>query len=292
MKSYAGAKAMSVPCGQCMSCRLTRAQDWSTRVHHEASLHADNCFVTLTFSDDYVPSDHSIRVRHLQLFMKRLRKQLRTNRVRYFACGEYGEQTFRPHYHLILFGYCPDDLVAWRRTSSGFVVSRSPELERVWPYGHVEVGTVTTQSAGYVARYVTKKVSGDLAGDHYTRWHPDTGFPWSVVPEFLVMSRRPGIGDRWFNEFSCDAFPSDFVVVEGQKKPVPRFYKRRLDERYAPENDAELPDLITPADQVTLGRKQRAAAHAEEQTTRRLMTKHESANLKAKRLVREMEKET
>lgn len=292
MKSYAGARAFSIPCGQCMSCRLAKAQDWSTRVHHEAARHADNCFVTLTFSEEFLPSDGSVRVRHIQLFMKRLRKRLGHARVRYFACGEYGERGYRPHYHLILFGYCPADLVPWRRSSSGFIVSRSAELETVWPYGHVEVGTVTTQSAGYVARYVTKKVTGDDAGDHYTRWHPVTGFPWSVCPEFLVMSRRPGIGDSWFAEFGDDAFPSDFLVIEGQRKPVPRFYKKRLDERHGPENAGEQEPLLTPGKLVTLDRKERAQKHTDEQTTRRLLTKRDSQLLRAARLQRELETDT
>lgn len=291
MQSYSGAVSFSIPCGQCMSCRLSKAEDWSTRCHHEASLHEANSFVTLTFSDDYLPSDLSVRVRHLQLFMKRLRKALGHERVRYFGCGEYGEKNFRPHYHLILFGFCPTDLQPWRRTGSGYIVSRSAFLEGIWPYGHVEVGTVTVQSAGYVARYVTKKTTGEDAGDAYTRWSPH-GFPWSVVPEFLVMSRRPGIGDNWFGQFQADAFPSDFVIIEGAKRSVPRFYKKRLDEQSGPENDGETVCPVTPGQKVTLKRKQTARLHTGEQTTRRLLTKHESQQLRATRLNRELDTES
>lgn len=261
-----------------MSCRLAKAQDWATRIHHEASLHDANCFVTLTFSDEFLPSDLSVRPRHLQLFMKRLRKRLGHERVRYFGCGEYGDRSLRPHYHVLLFGYAPRDQVPWRRSASGFVVNRSAELEEVWPFGHVEVGSVTTQSAGYVARYVTKKQTGDAALEHYTRIHPTTGFPWQVVPEFLLMSRRPGIGDEWFSRFASDAFPSDFVVVEGRKVPVPRYYAKKL---------SELESL-----KLVVARKERASRHAGEQTTRRLLTKSESQNLRAARLTRELDNET
>lgn len=275
-----------------MSCRLAKAQDWATRVHHEASQHDDNSFVTLTFADEFLPSDRSVRVRHVQLFMKRLRKALGHERVRYLACGEYGDRYLRPHYHLILFGFCPSDLVPWRKSSSGFIVSRSAFLEKVWPYGHVEVGTVTTQSAGYVARYVTKKVTGEGAGDHYTRIQAETGFPWQVEPEFLVMSRRPGIGQAWYSEFGGDAFPSDFVIVEGTKRPVPRYYKKRLDADHGPENAGETEPLLTPGALVTLDRKERAQKHTHEQTTERLLTKHESQLLRAARLQRELETDT
>lgn len=277
-----------------MSCRLAKAQDWATRIHHEASLVDASCFVTLTFSDEYLPSDLSVRIRHLQLFMKRLRKRLGTDRVRYFGCGEYGDRNLRPHYHVILFGYCPTDLQPWRRTGSGFVVSRSAELETVWPFGHVEVGTVTTQSAAYVARYVTKKVTGPEAGDHYTRRHPVTGFPWQVCPEFIVMSRRPGIGDEWYSRFATDAFPSDFVTIEGRKVPVPRYYAKRLQaaDEDRVRGEGELGSLaLGEHDKVRNKRKERAARHSHEQTTARLLTKAESQQLRAARLTRELDNE-
>lgn len=280
-RSYTGAKAFSVPCGQCMACRLSRAQDWSTRLAHEASRHDFNAFLTLTFADDHLPSDWSVRVRDVQLFMKRLRKSLGDKPVRFFACGEYGDRYLRPHYHLVLFGHDFPDKTPWRRSSSGFVLYRSAHLEKLWPYGLSEIGSVTTQSAGYVARYVTKKQTGPAAADTYFRVHPTTGFPWSVRPEFVCMSTRPGIGSDWYQEFNADCFPSDFVIVDGQKKPIPRYYAKKL------EASSPRAHLAVKAD-----RKEAAAQHTDEQTTRRLLTKRDSQDLRAARLTRTMDNDT
>lgn len=268
---------LCVPCGQCIGCRLAKSVDWATRIHHEAQMHDANCFVTLTYGPEHLPRDGSICIRELQLFMKRLRKKLGHNRVRFFGCGEYGDLGRRPHYHVILFGWSPFDTIAWRKTKSGFVVSRSPLLEQVWPYGHVEVGTVTHQSAAYVARYCIKKVNGREADAHYRRVDPETGEVWNVQPEFICMSTKPGIGSAWFSEFAGDAFPSDFVVVDGLKRPVPNYYKRKLDEYDQFE--------------VTTKRMERAAKHADNNTPERLATREESQLLRAERLQRELDTE-
>lgn len=296
MRSYAGARAFSIPCGQCMACRLARAQEWSVRLAHEASRHDFNAFLTLTFSDEHLPSDQSVRVRDVQLFMKRLRKAVGI-RVRFFACGEYGDLLKRPHYHLVLFGYDFPDKMPWRRSSSGFLLYRSAQLEKLWPFGHSEIGSVTKQSAGYVARYCVKKVTGDAAGDAYTRWSP-WGFPWSVRPEFLIMSTRPGIGSDWYDEFQSDAFPSDFVVIEGRKAPVPRYYTKKLqasdeeDRRGHGEAPSSLGRLAPQrADLVKLKRKEKAAQHAHNNTDARLLTRAESLQLRADRLKRELDTE-
>lgn len=294
-RSYAGAKAFSVPCGQCMSCRLARAAEWSVRLTHEASQHEFNSFLTLTYDDAHLPSDWSVRVREVQLFMKRLRKALGLP-LRYFACGEYGDRGLRPHYHAVLFGYDFPDKKPWRRTGSGFVTYRSAELEKVWTFGHSEIGSVTTQSAGYVARYCVKKVNGELAGDRYTRRHPVTDFPWQVCPEFVTMSRKPGIGSAWYDEFNDDAFPSDFVIVEGRKAAVPRYYGKKLqarsDQARAESANSPFPiGELTPlmAERVKLARKENAAKHADNNTTRRLLARAESQLLRADRLHRELD---
>jgi hypothetical protein len=258
---------------------MAKALDWTTRLNHEAQLHDDKCFVTLTFSDEHLPADRSIRPRDLQLWIKRLRKQLGHNRVRYFACGEYGEKGLRPHYHALLFGYCPRDLKPWRTTPSGYLVYRSAELEKTWPFGHVEIGTVTDESANYVARYVLKKVNGNDAGEHYTRERIDQDgvitATWQVLPEFIVMSTRPGIGKAWYDQFAADCFPSDFVIVNGQKRPVPRYYKKQL--------------LGDDALLVSMDREARALRHQDNNTPERLAVREEVQTLKAKRLVRPME---
>lgn len=262
--------------------------DWSTRIAHEASLHDENCFVTLTFRPDRLPTDHSVHPRHLQLFMKRLRKALGHGRVRFFACGEYGEEGLRPHYHVILFGYRPSDLVPWKRYPSGHVGYRSAFLEKVWTDGHVEVGTVTTQSAGYVARYCTKKVTGEPAESHYTRREVN-GFgivekEWKVRPEFITMSTKPGIGRAWYDKFSGDAFPSDFVVIDGERRPVPRYYVTQYR-----KSERDLHDALKKTIPLKSERQRRAAKHADNNTPERLATREESQHLRASRLKRDLE---
>lgn len=208
---------------------MARSDMWSTRLYHEGMFHEHSSFLTLTYSDANLPDDYSVSVRPLQLFMKRLRKRNPDRVFRYFACGEYGDETLRPHYHIVLFGHSFPDKRPWRKTTSGYLTYRSPELEKLWPLGHAEIGTVTPQSCAYVARYVMKKVTGEPAREHYQRIHPLTGELVRVQAEFLVMSKN--IGAEWFEKFHTDAFPSDFVTVDGIKKPVPRYYAKKLKAR-------------------------------------------------------------
>lgn len=267
-------------------------------MHHENSEHERSSFVTLTFSDEYLPPDYSINVRDLQLFMKRLRKALGHERVRYFACGEYGDSNGRPHYHLLLFGYDFPDRTLWRRTNSGELTYRSAFLESVWPFGHSEIGAVTPQSINYVARYILKKINGEASENHYLRVHPLTGEVCRVNPEFIVMSSRPGIGSTWFDKFSTDAFPSDFVVIDGVKRPVPRYYTKKLvalEDRDQAAEDAANPDkprlLARASTRVQAKRLQRASDPRSKanNTPERLAVRAESATLKVARLKRELD---
>lgn len=196
------------------------------RMMHEAQLHDRNCFLTLTYSDDHLPENGSLDRSAFPLFMKRLRRSGAT--VRYFHCGEYGEHTQRPHYHACLFGHdFSDDRVPWT-SRNGLPTWRSPQLERLWPFGNSEIGTLTFESAAYVARYVTKKVTGERAQAHYERVNPLTGELVQIEPEYATMSRRPGIGAGWFEKFGSDVFPSDEVIVNGRPCKPPRFYDERL----------------------------------------------------------------
>ena len=218
--------AMKLPCGRCIGCRLERSRQWAMRMMHEAKLHEENCFLTLTYSDEHLPENGSLDRGAFPRFMKRLRKS--GVQARYFHCGEYGAQSGRPHYHACLFGHSfLDDRKKWAERS-GLPVWRSPELERLWPYGNSEIGSLTFESAAYVARYVTKKVTGQAAEDHYERLNPLTGELVQLEPEFATMSRRPGIGAGWFEKFGSDVFPSDEVIVNGHPSKPPRYYDERL----------------------------------------------------------------
>lgn len=149
---------------------MDRARDWGTRIAHEATLHEASSFLTLTYRDESLPLDGGLEVRAVQLFLKRLRKKLEPARVRFYACGEYGDSNARPHYHILLFGYDFPDKTVWRKSSSGFLLYRSKILEELWPFGHSEIGSVTPATGAYVARYCLKKVTGPPADDHY--WPP------------------------------------------------------------------------------------------------------------------------
>jgi hypothetical protein len=246
---------LDIPCGQCWGCRLERSRQWAMRCIHESQMHDENCFITLTFSPEGLArrneefmlqelkdpdsvagwSPIGIHVRDLQLFMKRLRKHYSPRKIRYFQCGEYGDLNMRPHYHSILFGIDFADKYHWR-TNNGYRCYRSETLEKLWPYGQSEIGSVTFESAAYVARYIMKKITGDIADDHYTIVDEDdidfeTGEikTYKIHPEFVTMSRRPGIGFTWFEQFKSDVYPKDFVTVNGKKMKPPKYYDKLLD---------------------------------------------------------------
>lgn len=219
-----------LPCGKCMGCRLERSRQWAVRINHEAQLYAENSFVTLTYEDKNLPADYGLDLRELQLFLKRLRFELSPKKIRFYACGEYGEETLRPHYHLIIFNHHFTQKTVYS-IKRGHRLYTSPQLTSLWPHGLATFGTVTFESAAYVARYVTKKITGDMAQLHYCRIHPVTGNICNVKPEFSVMSRRPGIGGGWYKKFKSDVYPSDFIVHNGHKLRPPRFYDKQLTEK-------------------------------------------------------------
>lgn len=220
----------SFPCGQCIGCRMDRVSQWGLRCMHEASQHEANSFLTLTYDDQNLPADYSVQVVEAQLFMKRLRDHLGT-KIRHFTCGEYGDKDGRPHYHSLIFGYdFRSDRTLWGHSKDGDPIYTSPTLAKAWSFGHAWIGSVTYQSACYVAGYIQKKIGGDKAPSHYLRTHPK-GYLTQVQPEFATQSRRPGIGSTWFERYKSDAFPSDFLVVDGKEVPVPRYYATKLTEK-------------------------------------------------------------
>lgn len=218
-ENYDTAETLNLPCGQCIGCRLERSRRWAVRLMHEAKLHERNSFLTLTYDDSHVPADMSLNVEHFQLFMKRLRKRC-SEPLRFFHCGEYGEQTARPHYHCCLFGEdFSRDRRLYRTTPRGDRLYNSDFLSDVWGLGHAVVGDLTFESAAYVARYCLKKVSGDAAASHYA----------GRRPEYVTMSRRPGIGAGWFERYMGDVYPSDEVIVRGRSVMPPPFYDKLLE---------------------------------------------------------------
>lgn len=243
---------VDLPCGQCLGCRLRRARDWSLRCVHEASSWSQNCFVTLTYGRDQLPPDGSLNYRDYQLFMKRLRKAV--GPVRFFMCGEYGPLNLRPHYHACLFNVDFSDKVVGGKSGAGAVYFRSPTLDELWSHGRTTVQPFNQSTAAYCARYIMDKVTGDAAELHY-RTVDEDGVIHQRVPEFSRCSLRPGIGFRWFERWSGDVFPRDYVVHEGQEFQTPKYYDRLL-------KRSDRSSLVL--DRIEFARQVRAlAAHAD-----------------------------
>lgn len=219
-------RRVMVPCGRCIGCRLARSREWAVRIMHELQMAGGvGAFVTLTYDDDHLPDDRSLRVDDLQRFYKRLRKGLYDEegiRIRHYSVGEYGGRYGRPHYHGCIFGFNFSDRQLHSVTGAGSKIFRSALLERYWTDGFASVGDLTFQSAAYVARYVTKKHLGPQADVHYV--DPETGV--IRAPEFSVMSK--GIGKEWIDKYADDVYPDGFVVVSGKKMKVPRYYRERV----------------------------------------------------------------
>ncbi|WNK14712.1 MAG: replication initiator protein [Microvirus sp.] len=274
VKGLVEGSSLVLPCGRCMGCRIEKSRQWALRCLHESQMHERNCFITLTYDDDHVPIDYSVKLRDWQLFMKRLRFDKGTKAIRFFACGEYGDRLLRPHYHALLFN-CDFADKELRQKRGENRVYTSKTLAKLWPFGSHEIGDVSFKSAAYVARYVIKKQNGDHADRQYYRASPVDGLFYRVKPEFAVMSRRPGLGTTWFAKFRTDAFPSDFLVVDGRKVKPPKFYLEKLAE----------PEALP----ITRARKRFAVKNRANSTPARLAVREEVQAAKLKRLQRTME---
>jgi len=231
-------------CGQCLPCRINKRREWMHRIVLESTLHSDNAFVTLTYSDEFLPDNGSLEPRHLQLFLKRLRKKFEPHKLRFFAVGEYGEITERPHYHAALFGYPTCKEGSTRRNRNGAIVCCDicRGVQSVWgsgdkPMGNIHLGSITPESAAYVCGYVTKKLTKE--GDERLEGRK---------PEFARMSLRPGIGADIMDDVAStilehkldeklDDVPN--TLRHGSRiLPLGRYLKNRLRERIGREKKA------------------------------------------------------
>lgn len=228
--------AIAFGCGQCLPCRLNRRRVWTARLMLEHRLHERSCFVTLTYNKEHVPDDGSLRPRDCQLFLKRLRARVYPIKVRYFLVGEYGERTFRPHYHALLFGVCDRDVVvdSWRDVNNE-------------PLGFVHVGFMSRDAAAYCCQYVCKG------------WTKEVPELQGRCPEFTRMSLRPGIGAGAVEAF-VEGFTSrggaEFISVNGdvggvfrsggQLWPLGRYLKQRLRDGVGIERREALVASMTP----------------------------------------------
>lgn len=236
------------------------------RLLHENQLHSESCFITLTYAAENLPYGGTLIKKHFQDFAKRLRKRFHGRKIKYFHCGEYGEACAhcglsrrrcrcpsfvvalgRPHYHAVLFGVTFDDQEHFKDSADGSAINTSETLQRLWPAGFVTVGAVTFKSAAYVARYCLKKINGkakitpvrrtpnSLLLTPYERLSED-GEIITLQPEYTTMSLKGsapgqpgGIAAEWYRRFKTDAYPSDFIVINGKKMKPPKYYDRLLE---------------------------------------------------------------
>lgn len=263
-------KEIRVPCGQCIGCRLEKSRVWALRCLHESQLHEQCCFLTLTYRDN----PGTLVLRDLQNFFKRLRKAIYPIKVRYYACGEYGSNFGRPHYHCLLFGYdFSRDRVLFKRSGTNALYS-SRLLDSLWTHGYCLIGDVSFDSCAYVARYCVKKVTGEGKVEHYV--DPDTGE--LRKPEFAVMSRRPGIGLDWFLRYRDEVMAHEgMCYINGVFCKIPRYYEEK--------------DACAGNDGLVKLRQARAAAARRvqdmgEQSPDRLAVREECAEMNLARLKR------
>ena len=234
IKSPAHGEPIKLPCGRCLACMINRSKDWTNRIMLESKYHDSSYFLTLTYDDEHLVNNNgdpltppelpSLYKKHLQDFWKRLRSDLDYkgfNKIRYFACGEYGSKSMRPHYHAIVFGLEIPDLKILKRSDHGDIYYTSEYLASLWRHGYVLIGMLTPETAGYVARYCTKKLgSGD--SDAYSRYN--------LNKEFITCSRRPGIAKQYYDEYGEDLIDSGSCYVSttngGYEIRTPRYFKR------------------------------------------------------------------
>lgn len=244
---------IQIPCGKCIGCRLEYASKWADRLIAEAQYHDKACFITLTYSDEYLPARrmykegdtlfpspfHPLVKKHMQLFMKRLRKKFGKD-IRFYGVGEYGEKNMRPHYHIILFGVDFSDDRELMFIKDGFPHYVSNTLydhlpadrsKSLWKYGLCDIAEVSWQSCAYVARYTVKKLKG-----------LDSGFykKYNYEPEFALMSRRPGIGTEFIKDH-LDSYKTG-LFVPTEKGALELSTNKFFDKKFANEYPAEFVD--------------------------------------------------
>lgn len=240
---------MLIPCGQCIGCRIRQREDWTTRIELEARDYPKEevWFITLTYDDDHVPgmivktgeimrkvqyvwkpgekrpeSVQTLLYTDVQKFLKRLRKTYR-GKIRYFVAGEYGEQTARPHYHMILYGWRPTDLKnLYKIHHNGYYTSKW--LANLWGMGQIQIAQAVPETYRYVAGYVTKKmyeIDGKKENEYYEL---------GQQKPFACMSLKPGLGDNYYQEHKAEIWKQGYIqCTNGKHAQIPRYYEKMME---------------------------------------------------------------
>lgn len=199
------AEGIPVPCGKCLSCRINRSTEWGLRAVLElAAWDYQAVWLGLSYDPEHLPENGSIRKKHLQDYIKRVRGKGAKKKVKYFGCGEYGETTSRPHYHLILYGISQEEIET---------------VKEHWHFGYVKVGTVTYESARYTAGYQLKKWMTKKDKEEYVAQ--------GLEAPFQISSN--GFGLQWCLENQEILKRELKLEHKGKEHPLPRYFRKKLD---------------------------------------------------------------
>ncbi len=215
-----------VPCGKCIGCRLGYSREWADRCMLEAKNYEYNQFITLTYDPEHIKLTTGVDretgeitnvgtlvPEDLTKFLKDLRRyyeyHYKHQGIRFYACGEYGSNTYRPHYHIIAFNLPVEDRNYLFSNANRDKIYTSDIISKIWNKGIITIGDVTWNSCAYVARYVMKKVKGPDAEEFYKKI--------GVVPEFVRMSRNPGIARDYYEENKNKIYEADEIVLTNKK---------------------------------------------------------------------------
>jgi len=244
---------IKVDCEQCIGCKMRRARHFSMRVMDESLQYKRNCFITLTYNTESLPPYGSLRMSDVQSFVKRLRKKLLKKgvKIRTFGGMEYGDIGGRPHYHIIIFGYDFSEDRFPIRYERGNVLYDSPFLAQTWGNGFVSVGSLTPDSAIYVCKYITAKANNTLADNKYVV--SIDGKKVQLTHEgSCAMSRRPGLGRKFFEKNWFNMFPHDYRYENGHKVKPPRYYTKLFRKMAESDYFAMIDARIADASKVRL----------------------------------------
>lgn len=297
-KDFPSDKVLQLPCGQCTGCRIQQSREWANRCMMELQYHDSAYFVTLTYNDAHVPLSYKVaddttgeaistgltlRKRDFQLFMKRLRKKFCNDKIRFFMAGEYGSNTFRPHYHAIIYGLHLDDLVLYKKSPQGFSYYTSQSLQSVWsddngPIGYAVVADVSWETCAYTARYVMKKRTGSEA-----KFYSDL----AIEPEFTLMSRKPGIARQYYDEHP-GIYVHQWINLPTEKGGLKFRPPRYFDKLYDLENPDEMENIKNIRKKMAIAAEQAKLQKTSISPDELRMVEERTFNNKIKSLRRDM----
>lgn len=241
-----------IPCGDCIGCQEKYSKEWAVRCMLEAQRYPENYFITLTYDEFHLPMEGelvnpktgeifeddgtwltgTLIPEHMKKFIKDIRAywkyHYKHDGIRFFACGEYGGQSQRPHYHLIMFNLPlkAKDLKVYKANKDGTILYTHPIIEKIWGKGFITIAQVNWDTCAYTARYVMKKMKGKIPIEE--------SFRSGKIPEFIRMSRMPGIASDYFDENAKAIFENDEIVINGHKEKIqpvkpPRYFDKKYD---------------------------------------------------------------